>query len=186
MTISFQSFTFLYIIFLVAGAIERVKYTFFTSNAKKVGHVYYRWTFIALFSIYILIVSSSVAEYFLIIKTVNAFISMSGFIIFLVGVLLRRISGKNLGRNWSFHVEIKENHELITTGIYKYLKHPYYLGVILELSGVCMISNSFYSLLLVFFVQLPLLAVRIFLEEKTLVSRFGDKYERYRFGKTVF
>jgi len=183
---SFQSFTFLYIIFLMAGVIERVKYTFFASKDRKVGHIYYRWTFITLSSIYILIVLSSVAEYFLIIKTVNVFISMSGFIIFLAGVFLRRMSGENLGRNWSFQVEIKENHELITTGIYKYLKHPYYLGVMLELAGVCMISNSFYSLLLVLFVQLPLLAIRISLEEKTLVSYFGDKYERYRFGKSVF
>ena len=171
----------------MAGAIERVKYTFFTHNAnKKVGRIYYKWTFIALSSSYILIVLSSVAEYFLIIKTVNVFVAISGFIVFLAGVFLRRMSGENLGRNWSLHVEIKENHELITVGIYKYLKHPYYLGVMLELAGVCMISNSFYSLLLVFFVQLPLLAIRIFLEEKTLTSCFGDKYERYRFSKLLF
>ena len=86
-------------------------------------------------SSYILIVLSSVAEYFLIIKTVNVFVAISGFIVFLAGVFLRRMSGENLGRNWSLHVEIKENHELITVGIYKYLKHPYYLGVMLELAG---------------------------------------------------
>ena len=171
----------------MAGTIERVKYTFVPSNAnKKTGHIYYRWTFIALSFIYVLIVLSSVAEYFLIIKTVNVLIAIFGFIIFCVGVFFRRMAGVNLGDNWSFHVEIKENHELITKGIYKYLKHPYYLGVILELVGICAIPNSFYSLLLVFFIQLPLLAIRIFLEEKTLMSCFGNKYERYRFGKLLF
>ena len=63
------------------------------------------------------------------------------------------------------------------------MKHPYYLGVMLELAGVCMIANAFYSLSLVFFVQLPLLVIRIFFEEKTLVNYFGDRYEKYRFGK---
>lgn len=187
MSIPSQSFTLFYIIFLVAGAIERIKYTFIPSNVnKKAGHIYYRWTFIALSFSYLLIVLSSVIEYLLIVKTVNIFIVTAGFIVFSVGILLRRMAGSDLGYNWSFHIEIKENHELITRGIYKYLKHPYYLGVILELAGVCMISNSFYSLLLVFFVQGPLLAIRIYLEEKTLIGCFGDKYARYRAGKIPF
>ena len=77
--------------------------------------------------------------------------------------------GADLGYNWSFHIEIKEKQELIAGGIYRYLKHPYYLGVILELAGVCMIANAFYSLSLVFFVQLPLLVIRIFLRRKHLL-----------------
>ena len=183
MSIPFQGFTLLYLIFLIIGTIERVKYTFTNSKSNKIGRIYYSWTFIVLLIIYISIVLFSIIEYFVIVKTVNPYVSISGFFIFLSGVCLRRKSGADLSYNWSFHIEIKEKQELITGGIYRYLKHPYYLGVILELAGVCMIANAFYSLSLVFFVQLPLLAIRIFLEEKTLINYFGDRYGKYKSGK---
>lgn len=183
MPISYQGFTLLYLIFIIIGTIERVKYTFTNSKSNKMGRIYYNWTFVVLLIIYISIVLFSIIEYFVIVEVVNPYVSISGFFIFLSGVCLRRKAGVDLGYNWSFHIEIKEKQELIAGGIYRYLKHPYYLGVMLELAGVCMIANAFYSLLMVFFVQLPLLAIRIFLEEKTLVNYFGDRYEKYRFGK---
>lgn len=183
MSISSHGFTLLYLIFLIIGTIERVKYTFSSTKLKKIGHIYYNWTFIVLLIIYVLIVLFSIIEYFIIVKAVNPYVSITGLFIFLSGVCLRRKAGADLGYNWSFHIEIKEKQELIAGGIYRYLKHPYYLGVMLELVGVCMIANAFYSLSLVFFVQLPLLAIRTFLEEKTLVNYFGDRYEKYRFGK---
>lgn len=183
MSISSHGFTLLYLIFLIIGTIERVKYTFTSPKLNKIGHIYYHWTFIVLLIIYVLIVLFSIIEYFIIVKAVNPYVSITGLFIFLSGVCLRRKAGADLGYNWSFHIEIKEKQELIAGGIYRYLKHPYYLGVMLELVGVCMIANAFYSLSLVFFVQLPLLAIRTFLEEKTLVNYFGDRYEKYRFGK---
>lgn len=186
MPVSTCGFTLLYVIFLVVGAAERLKYTFASkSKPAKGGQIYYGWTFFVLAVVYALIVLLSIAEYFLIVKSVNWYVTTIGFLVFASGVYLRIKSGMALGRNWSFHIEIKDGQELVTSGIYRYFKHPYYLAVILELAGVCMIANAFYSFLLVFILQLPLLVMRISLEEKILLGHFSDRYKQYSLGKLL-
>lgn len=174
-----------YIIFLLAGIVERVNSTFFCNKAKDNGIIYHKWLFIVPFYAYLFILFCSLGEFLLIIKTINMIILWLGFIIFISAALLRRKSISDLGKNWSLYTEIKENHELITSGIYKCIKHPYYLSVFLELIGICLIANAFYSLMLIFLIQLPLLLIRTVLEERMLINRFGSRYIRYKSGKIL-
>ena len=90
------------------------------------------------------------------------------------GVSIEIVAMNDLGDNWSLYIEIKEEHELIKNGIYKFLKHPYCLAVLLELGGVSLITNAKYAFILVIILQLPLLLVRIIVEEKVLVGYFGS------------
>lgn len=169
-----------YIIFLLLGALERVISTFFHKELKPTKYIYHKWTFFVPFYSYLFIIFFSIGEYFLAVKMVNLTISIFGFIIFIAGALLRKKSIADLGKNWSIYIEIKEGHELIADGIYKLFKHPYYLAVLFELIGFCLIGNTFYSLIFVFLIQAPLLAIRILLEERVLISYFGDVYKRYK------
>lgn len=185
MFISFSKFLPFYIIFLLVGTFERIISTFSCKETKETKYIYYKWIFLALFCAYVFIVSLSVIECLLTVKIINLTISITGLLIFVAGVLLRRKSITDLGKNWSLYIEIKKDHELITYGIYKFMKHPYSLAVLFELIGVCLIANAFYSFLLVFLTQIPLLLIRMILEEKVLVEHFGDIYRSYRSGKIL-
>lgn len=53
----------------------------------------------------------------------------------LAGVLFAIWARICLGRNWSAEVQIKQDHQLVRTGPYNYIRHPIYTGVLLALLG---------------------------------------------------
>jgi protein-S-isoprenylcysteine O-methyltransferase Ste14 len=53
----------------------------------------------------------------------------------------------HLGGNWSARVEIKEDHSLIRTGPYRYVRHPIYSGILLALVGSAMALDRWRALL---------------------------------------
>jgi protein-S-isoprenylcysteine O-methyltransferase Ste14 len=87
-----------------------------------------------------------------------------------------------LGTNVSETVLTKPQHRLVTTGPYRWLRHPLYtVGIALFLSIALMAGNWFILLWAV----VALIAVRLVVvprEEAQLVARFGDDYRRYRTG----
>jgi protein-S-isoprenylcysteine O-methyltransferase Ste14 len=68
----------------------------------------------------------------------------------------------------------------VVDGPYKFIRHPYYLSVIAELSGMAIFLNAFISLFFILVIQGSLLRLRIINEEKELVGRFGEKYLAYK------
>jgi len=53
-----------------------------------------------------------------------------GIILILLGITIRILSRKALGKQFSAHVETSDEHTLITEGIYRRLRHPAYLGLL--------------------------------------------------------
>jgi len=51
-----------------------------------------------------------------------------GSSLLLIGLLLRILAIISLGRMWTYRVAILEHHTVVNTGIYKYLRHPAYIG----------------------------------------------------------
>ena len=176
MYLTTDQFTVYYVSFLLLAVFERVTNTFYQKKTGKTVMIYYKWSFIYLFYSYLIIVFVSIAEYFTKIKLINLKVVLLGLIIYGFGIVIRRKAIKELGEYWSVYIEIKKEHKLIKSGIYKRLKHPYCLAVIAELVGICLVANSYNSLFLVFLIQLPLLFVRINLEEMVLRRHFGTKY----------
>ena len=76
--------------------------------------------------------------------------------------------------------EVSENRpgELLTEGIYSWIRHPRYVGLLCELSGAALFVNylSVYLLLLSTF---PIVRFTVWLEERELLDRFGEEYEAY-------
>jgi len=74
---------------------------------------------------------------------------------------------------------IREDHQLITHGIYRYTRHPVYLGVIMAILGLPIFASSLYGLLIML-VLIPIFLYRIGMEERLLTEEFGDAYRDYQ------
>lgn len=147
--------------------LERIVSTFMRPAALPTEKIHQKNIFFVLLSIYLLAVILSVLHY-LQIRYLDSVLSGLGVALLAPAIVLRTLAIKNLGPYWSPFVEIKKGHRLITTGIYKSMRHPYYISVVLELSGIALICNAYGALMLVMLVQAPLLLTRALLEEKTL------------------
>ena len=100
-------------------------------------------------------------------------------LIFLAGVLLRWLGLKSLNKQFASHVAIRSDHELITKGIYAYIRHPIHLGMILELLGMSLLSQELW----VWFLWILLLVVthgRQLEEDKALEEAFGENAKAYQ------
>jgi protein-S-isoprenylcysteine O-methyltransferase Ste14 len=83
-----------------------------------------------------------------------------------------------LGRRFSGLVAIQPGHTLVTSGIYGVIRHPSYLGLLVNALGWGLAFRSGVGVLLTALMILPLLA-RIRAEEKLLRTQFGDEYDAY-------
>lgn len=85
---------------------------------------------------------------------------------------------RHLGRNITDTVETRADHQLVTTGIYAYIRHPLYTTGFLLFFGLGLLSGVWPVLILSVLV-LFVLALRTFEEERQLITRFGDRYVHY-------
>jgi len=175
------TFTVLFLAFTAVAAWHRVTQTFgFSGGRVKARHSYVRQSFNLLFLAYLACVVLTLAEFFLIGREPNLFVSLAGVIICLSGIALRNAAIRAMGEAWSFQIDLKKTKSIVRIGPYRYLRHPYYLAVFLELLGFALIPNSYYACLLVVVLQVPLLLWRIRMEERALLHRFGRAYQWYK------
>jgi protein-S-isoprenylcysteine O-methyltransferase Ste14 len=84
----------------------------------------------------------------------------------------------HLGRNWSGTVTVKEGHELIRSGPYRYVRHPIYTGVLAAVLGTAIASGTLRGLLGVVIIAVALLR-KLRIEERFMRETFPDEYQRY-------
>jgi protein-S-isoprenylcysteine O-methyltransferase Ste14 len=102
-----------------------------------------------------------------------------GLTIYVVGSVLRVAPVFVLGRRFSGLVAIQEDHELVTGGLYRVIRHPSYLGLLLVLFGWALVFRSGIGVL-VSLLLIPPLVARMNSEEALLESEFGEHYSEYR------
>lgn len=107
----------------------------------------------------------------------NFAITAAGASLALIGTGLRVWGMWTLGKYFSAHIEIKNNHQLIENGPYKFIRHPAYAGNILQAVGIPLILNA-YLTLCISAVLIFLFLYRLRLEEEVLVREVKD-YEDY-------
>lgn len=112
-------------------------------------------------------------------NSANKTVAIVGLSIFIVGILIRWISILGLNKEFTVDVTITENHTLKTDGIYRNIRHPSYLGLLLECFGLSIAMNSAISLLVVSIPILLVILYRIRIEENILIEEFGDAYKNY-------
>jgi protein-S-isoprenylcysteine O-methyltransferase Ste14 len=106
------------------------------------------------------------------------YVGIAGVALFIAGTGLYGVAQRTLGKLFSEAVRILPEHKLITSGPYSLIRHPIYLGEILFAFSIPMIANSLYGFVIML-VTIPILLNRIRVEEKILVSRFGQDYLEY-------
>ena len=105
-----------------------------------------------------------------------------GVALFAIGGALRIWPVFVLGHRFSGLVAIQPGHTLVTNGIYGRIRHPSYLGLLVNSLGWALALRSGVGLLLTALLIPPLLA-RIRAEEALLHTQFGAEYDAYR-GRT--
>ena len=101
-----------------------------------------------------------------------------GTVLLAAGSTLRLWPVFVLGHRFSGLVAIQPGHELVTTGIYRIIRHPSYLGLLITMLGWALAFRSVIGVLLTFLMFVPLLG-RIRAEEAFLRSHFGEEYDAY-------
>ena len=102
-----------------------------------------------------------------------------GVALFAAGGALRIWPVFVLGERFSGLVAIQPGHTLVTGGIYGVIRHPSYLGLLMNSLGWSLAFRSGVGLILTALL-IPLLVARISAEENLLYSQFGDNYNAYR------
>jgi protein-S-isoprenylcysteine O-methyltransferase Ste14 len=94
------------------------------------------------------------------------------------GACLLTWTFRNLGKNITDTVVTRKEHFLVTTGPYRWVRHPFYLSF-----AVCTLANTLVTANWFVFasagVVLVLLMIRTAKEEENLIARFGDDYRSY-------
>ncbi len=101
-----------------------------------------------------------------------------GVVLTLAGIMFAIWARVHLGRNWSGTPSIKEGHELVTSGPYRFVRHPIYTGVITALLGTAFVDGLFW--LVVFAAAAIVFAARIPVEERFMAQLFPDQYPEYK------
>jgi protein-S-isoprenylcysteine O-methyltransferase len=76
-------------------------------------------------------------------------------------------------------VAIVEKHEIVDTGIYRTIRHPAYLGGLISLLGIGLVSGNWFSLAVSVVLPLAAMLYRIRVEERALLRHFGPAYQAY-------
>ncbi len=106
-------------------------------------------------------------------------IAVVGIASMIAGVVIRRIARRDMGKQFSIALRTLDDHVLVTDGIYARIRHPAYTGDLMFQFGVPLLFGSGRGLL-VMLLLIPFVYIRIGLEERMLIEKFGDKYRRYR------
>lgn len=102
----------------------------------------------------------------------------TGWLLVLLGLGFACWARYALGRNWSGDVQLKQGHELVTHGPYRWVRHPIYTGMLLGVVGTILATGSWLGLL-----ALALVGggfwYKLRHEEHWMREQFGETYVAY-------
>jgi protein-S-isoprenylcysteine O-methyltransferase Ste14 len=102
-----------------------------------------------------------------------------GTAMFALSLALFYRTHRDLGRFWSVTLEIRETHQLITTGVYRYVRHPMYSAFFLWALAQALLLPNFVAGLAGLAGFGTLFAFRLPREERMMEERFGEAYRAY-------
>lgn len=106
-----------------------------------------------------------------------------GIVLIIIGGIFRFTSRMTLKKAGftivnSCKLQIVEDQPLITDGVYNHIRHPLYLGEINRNIGFALLFSSLYGLVVMVIANIFLI-MRIKIEERMLIDKFGKEYEEY-------
>ena len=94
-------------------------------------------------------------------------------------ILLFLRAHRDLGANWSPSVEINARQTLITSGVYRVIRHPMYASQLLWCVAQALLLHNWIAGLAGFVIFLPMYLVRVPNEEQMMLDHFGNRYQGY-------
>jgi len=103
-----------------------------------------------------------------------------GMALFGIGFMIRIHSIMTLRQYFTYSVAKLENHKIIETGLYKFIRHPGYLGQLIIFTGISTSMSNWLSILVMMIpISLGYL-YRIRVEEKFMLEHLGEEYLNYQ------
>lgn len=103
-----------------------------------------------------------------------------GIFVISLGLMIRMIAIMQLGKSFTDHIMVHKEKALYKQGLYKYIRHPSYLGEIMIFLGVALVYAYFWSSMIAFFIPTISFLYRISVEEKALMLHFKESYIEYQ------
>ncbi|TYS18875.1 hypothetical protein FZC78_05090 [Rossellomorea vietnamensis] len=148
-------------------------------GAREYGQKHYK----LMVSIHLLFFISLLAEEFFLKRTLNDYWGLL-FILFLITQAGRVWVIASLGKYWNTKIIVLPQAEVVAKGPYKFIKHPNYFIVTVELIVIPLMFNAYWTLFIFALLNQFILSVRIPLEEKALKE--ATNYQAVHQGKKRF
>ena len=104
---------------------------------------------------------------------------IAGLLCLMLGLLFFVRAHAALGANWSATLKVQEGHELITSGIYRHVRHPMYLALLLYSLGQALVIPNFVAGPSCGAAMAVLFLLRVNVEERLMLEHFGKDYQVY-------
>jgi protein-S-isoprenylcysteine O-methyltransferase Ste14 len=103
----------------------------------------------------------------------------TGFAVLALGLAFSIWARRVLGSNWSGIVTVKQDHQLVQSGPYRWVRHPIYTGLLFAFAGTAIARGEWRGVLAVLIVFASFWR-KLRIEERWMVETFGAAYLRYR------
>jgi len=111
--------------------------------------------------------------------TLPDWVGWLGAILFAAAIWLLWRSHVDLGRNWTPTLSIRDDHQLVTDGIFKYIRHPMYAAHLLWAVAQALMLHNWIAGFSLLVVTIPQYLFRVNAEEQMLLDQFGEQYRNY-------
>ncbi len=106
--------------------------------------------------------------------------TVAGFCLLTGGIAIRVWAIRTLGKHFTATVTLTNDHQLVRSGPYHWVRHPSYLGAFMAIVGAPVFLNAWWAALIAVVSMTVAYYLRIGVEEKMLSSYFGEQYLDYK------
>ena len=104
---------------------------------------------------------------------------ITGSVCLALALWLFHRSHADLGTNWSITLEVRERHRLVTQGLYRRVRHPMYMALLLYAVGQALVLPNYVAGPSYGIAMALLVGLRLGPEERMMREEFGNDYEEY-------
>jgi protein-S-isoprenylcysteine O-methyltransferase Ste14 len=101
-------------------------------------------------------------------------------VLFVLASLLSWTGARALGRQWRIDAGLSADHELVTSGPYRLVRHPIYTSLLCILLGTGFLITPWWLLLAALLLFIIGTEIRVRIEDHLLASQFGDRFAEYQ------
>ncbi len=140
-----------------------------TRGGHEIGEGHYPWM-VALHAAFLV---SCVAEVWLLDRPWRPVVGLISMLVLIAALILRWWSLRALGDRWTTRVVVVPGEQLVTSGPYRWFRHPNYVAVVIEIAAIPMLHCAWITAVTFTLANLALLKVRVGAEEGALDRSAG-------------